>query len=441
MSRMLRVGQKVLGRYRVKEPLVSGGQANLYRGTDHQAGVGVFIKQLKASPHQNGYQEALGRFQREANLNIPSPYAVNPLASGEAGDQHFIIFPWVDGVQLNEYLDLHGGQLPYEQVARIIRCLAECVKVAHRQDISHRDIKPHNILITTDGTPQLIDFGILRDASQQTLAGTDEFIGTLAWMAPEQIRSPGSEDHRADLYSLGAVMYYALTGEPPIKGTKPHEIALSICQDQPVPPHSLDSSIPAFLSDICMQLLAKDRNARMQSAEDLIEALHHGAGQRPRAPLTCSTCGNPLDSRTQFCPVCGARTGHGSLSARCLACGLVANGAKVCPSCGRRFSPVDHRLTFRTGRLSGFVFRIPQGSYSIGRHELADRDECLSRVHMHVICDNGSVLVQDAGSTNKTYVNDRVVNIPTPITAGQPVRLAGNAAIYTHSHQIQKGHP
>jgi len=255
-------------------------------------------------------------------------------------------------------------------------------------------------------------------------------LGTLGFMAPEQLRSPGSVDPRADLYALGALTYVMLTGCPAVKGATTKEILASIEHEAPVPPRQIDPSIPEHVSQACMHLLAKDPNARFRSAAEFAQAIQ---GIPPAATAAaCPKCNAPTRPNARYCSGCGTRLAEGQPeSPRCLACGTLVGDANTCPGCNRTFSPDDHRLQFTSGTLAGMVVRIPQGIYVVGREQFASRDQQISRSHFYAACHNGSVLIQDAGSVNRTFVGGQFAGLPVPLVANQEFRVAACAATYT----------
>jgi len=178
----------------------------------------------------------------------------------------------------------------------------------------------------------------------------------------------------------------------------------------------------------CMKLLAKEREARFQSAEDFLAKI--GPAPQPDQSSSCPSCGAPLQPTDRFCSKCATNTATGQAACRCLACGSVLDGLQRCKGCGRRFSAADHRLSFRSGPLSGIAFRIPEGIFPVGRTQLSD--PYVSRCHFNVACLNGSVQIQDADSVNGTFVAGQPADEPTPIISGQSVLVADNTAVYTN---------
>nr|WP_255207975.1 serine/threonine-protein kinase [Myxococcus sp. AM009] len=207
---------------------------------------------------------------------------------GEVQGHAFIAMQYVDGLPLNQLTDA----LTVEQVALLLRDAAEGVHAAHRAGLIHRDLKPGNILVerTGDGRlkPYVMDFGLARDRTEQGLTATGAVLGTPHYMAPDQARGEVSRlDRRADVYSLGATLYTALTGQPPIPGDNGLEVLSNIATVEPRPPRALNPALPVDLEAIVLKCLEKDRAARYDSARALGEDLDRFlAGEPVRARAT-----------------------------------------------------------------------------------------------------------------------------------------------------------
>ena len=428
MQDLMGIGELVLGRYEVVDLLSNGGQATLAKATDRRTGQAVAVKRLSATPDQSNYREELARFQRAGRMQIGHPAVVDPIECTEEDGQWYIIMPYIEGVNLEQFVVQHGGRLPVDKVIPIVEGVAAGLEAIHRHGVVHRDLKPLNIVVDLQGLPHIVDLGICHSMGEATITQGSGLMGTLHWMSPEQVSKPGSEDHRSDLYSLGVIMYYSLTGISPVKGDEPGAIALSIWRDVPPEPRQVLGTIPAPLSQACMKLMAKQREDRFQTAETFLEALE---GQSSNV-CVCASCGALVGTVARFCPCCGAELGVRPRPARCLACGGEVGEASACPKCRRPFTS-SHRLLFGTGTLTGMIFRIPEGSYIVGRDVLSERDPHISRRHFRVQCLNGSVLVEDVGSTNKTYVAGQPADRLTPLVAGLEFAFAGNIATYTAS--------
>jgi len=436
MGQPIYIGQIIHGRYEVVDLVDFGGEGTVAKALDSQTNNSVAVKQLSACPGSSGYQEQLARFQRSARIVINHPNVIDPIDYCEEGGDHYLITPFVEGLNLERFLRANGPKLSIDQAVYITIEVAKGLKAIHDKGIVHRDIKPQNIIIRTGGAPCIIDLGICRNTNEKTITSKNGLIGSLQWMSSEQASSPGSEDYRSDFYSLGAVFYLMLTGHPPVQGSDPASIILSICQYIPKAPHQMDPAVPLGISQICMVMLAKQRGNRFQAADDIINAF---AAEKPsnQGIPCCPACGLQLPSGSRFCHTCGASLDSQVRSepARCFACGFPVGEVGTCTNCNRCFSQLDHRLSFLTGSLTGSVFRIPEGIFVVGRPELSPRDFHISRQHVSVACSNGSIFIQDAGSTNNTYVSGQVAINLTQLKESQQVCIANNIATYSHNKE------
>jgi len=223
-----------------------------------------------------------------------------------------------------------------------------------------------------------------------------------------------------------------LTGAPPVSGNDAETVVKRIRHQMPARPRTVNPAIPPDLDQACMRLLAKQPQDRFQQAVEFIQAIE-GKGV-PGQQNFCTSCGGPVMPGARYCPACGAGlAGNDPAQARCLACGNTADNSPVCARCRRPFSPSDHRLSFTRGSVTGLIFRIPEGIYVVGRDELSPRDAHISRRHISVACTNGHVHLQDAGSTNKTYVAGLPADVPTLLAPCQEINVGGNVAVYSHT--------
>ena len=265
------------GRYRILRKLGSGGMANVYLAEDEDLGRRVAIKILNDRYANDDL--FIERFRREAKsaAGLSHPNIVSIYDRGEAEGTYYIAMEVIEGRSLKELI-LTRGALPIHQSLAYARQLLEALRFAHRHGIIHRDIKPHNVLVSPDervksqdSRLKVTDFGIARHgASQMTEAGS--IMGTAQYLSPEQARG-APVTAASDLYSAGIVLYEMLTGKVPFGGESAIEIAMKHVNELPKPPSQLRSEISPELDKIVLRALAKGPEDRYQTAEDFIEDL------------------------------------------------------------------------------------------------------------------------------------------------------------------------
>lgn len=284
-----REGRTLAGRYRLDERIAVGGMAEVWAGTDLLLQRRVAVKILHT--HLREDDALVRRFRREAlavaRLRHQGIVAVYDTCS--ADDLDAIILELIPGPTLRQRLD-DEGPMPSSEVVRLGMALASALTVAHAADLVHRDIKPANVLLNEDRVV-LTDFGIAKalDDAERTSTGT--LLGSARYLAPEQVEG-GEVDARADIFSVGVVLYECLTGRTPWNGPTDAATALARLRDPPAPPSSIDPSLPAELEDLVMRCLQRDPADRPGSADELgqeLTVLHRaqrtGGGDRAR-PLT-----------------------------------------------------------------------------------------------------------------------------------------------------------
>jgi beta-lactam-binding protein with PASTA domain/tRNA A-37 threonylcarbamoyl transferase component Bud32 len=265
------------GRYRILRKLGAGGMANVYLAEDEELGRRVAIKILNDRYANDDL--FIERFRREAKsaASLSHPNIVSIYDRGEAEGTYYIAMEVIEGRSLKELI-LTRGALPIPQAIGYAKQLLEALRFAHRHGIIHRDIKPHNVLVSTDERAKghqthlkVTDFGIARHgASQMTEAGS--IMGTAQYLSPEQARG-APVTAASDLYSAGVVLYEMLTGKVPFNGDSAIEIAMKHVNELPKPPSQLRPEVPPELDKVVLRALAKEPEDRYQTAEEFIEDL------------------------------------------------------------------------------------------------------------------------------------------------------------------------
>jgi serine/threonine protein kinase/tetratricopeptide (TPR) repeat protein len=272
-----------LGRYTLDARLGAGGNATVFRAMAENGDM-VAIKVLHSDLL---HEEDLTRFEREYNIlqMVDHPRILRVYETGRTGGHHWIAMEFVDGKDVSEMAEQWHSESPpdrWERVEQVLRGLAEALDHLHGKGIVHRDLKPTNVLVTADGEPKLMDFGVIKApdvfSTNLTLAG--RLVGTVAFMAPEQITSE-PVDQRADLYSLGAVLYVLLTNKRPIVADSIAGYLARQLAQSPRRPALVDATIPPRLDRICTKLLRKSPSERYSSAAELLAALDQEEDELP----------------------------------------------------------------------------------------------------------------------------------------------------------------
>lgn len=268
------MSSKILaGRYELFEKIGEGGMSVVYKAKDKLLNRYIAIKVLK--PEFVKDHKFIESFRREsqAAASLSHPNIVNIFDVGQEGNIHYIVMELVEGRTLSDLIH-EEGPLPYPRVIELTKQIAAALSTAHKNQIIHRDVKPHNVLITSDGTAKITDFGIAKAVNSSTIVDTTGggIMGSVHYFSPEQARG-GYVDEKSDIYSLGIVMYEMLTGRVPFDGDNPVNIALMHINSEMVPPSKLISGIPPALERIVLKCTDKYQTNRFASADELIKAL------------------------------------------------------------------------------------------------------------------------------------------------------------------------
>jgi eukaryotic-like serine/threonine-protein kinase len=257
-------------RYELGPVLGQGGMARVHQGLDRQLGRRVAIKVLAPPFDRDG--EFVERFQREARAaaGLSHPNIVAVFDSGSDDGTHFIVTELVEGETLADRLGRDGPMPPADAVAVSID-IARALAVAHARGLIHRDIKPGNVMLLPDGGVKVVDFGIARAAGSDTLTHTGVVLGSTAYLSPEQAGGQ-PVDERADLYSLGCVLYEMLTGQVPFSADTPIATMYRHVNEDAAPPSTI-APVERELEDVVLRCLEKDPKRRFASAAELESAL------------------------------------------------------------------------------------------------------------------------------------------------------------------------
>ncbi|MBC7817358.1 MAG: serine/threonine protein kinase, partial [Planctomycetaceae bacterium] len=261
-----------LGEFDVLEIIGRGGMGIVLKGYDHELNRWVAIKVLGPQYAENG--AARKRFAREAQAAaaVVHPHVIGIHAVDAAHQPPYFVMPFVPGESLQQRLD-RVGPLELPDVLRIGQQIADGLAAAHAQGLVHRDIKPANILLERNVDRVVItDFGLARAVDDASLTQSGIIAGTPQYMSPEQARGEAL-DHRADLFSLGSVLYALLAGHPPFRADSPYAMLRRVTDDTPRSLREINSSVPDWLEAFVFKLLAKDREARWQSAREVADSL------------------------------------------------------------------------------------------------------------------------------------------------------------------------
>ena len=287
-------------RYEIGAPLGRGGMATVYGGRDRVLGRAVAIKVL--AERYAGDEKFVTRFRREARAAAGLNHAniVSVFDTGDSDGQHYIIMEMVDGETLADLLKREGPLSP-DRATWITGSIARALHAAHGRGLIHRDVKPGNVMLTRDGDIKVMDFGIARAATDDTLTQTGMVLGTASYLSPEQSRGD-PVDHRSDVYSLGCVLYEMLGGRPPFAGETPVGVAYKHVHERPEPLSTANPEIPAEVEAVVMRALEKDPADRYESAEEFRGALTSAVADASTEPLMEATGVLPGIDTTQPLP-------------------------------------------------------------------------------------------------------------------------------------------
>ena len=264
-------GRIIGNRYEIIEKAGSGGMATVYKARDTILNRYVAVKVLRDEFTTD--EEFIKRFNTEAQsaARLTHPNIVSVFDVGQEYNIYYIVMELIQGKTLKQIISEEGA-LPWKWTVNIAIQICSALEMAHKNGIVHRDIKPHNIIITEDGIAKVTDFGIAKAVSNSTITAFGTTIGSVHYFSPEHAKG-GYTDAKSDLYSLGVVMYEMLTGRVPFDADTPVSIALKHMQEKPIEPMKINDSIPFAVNQIIMKAMQKDPSLRYQSATEMIKDL------------------------------------------------------------------------------------------------------------------------------------------------------------------------
>ncbi|MBR5488804.1 MAG: Stk1 family PASTA domain-containing Ser/Thr kinase [Firmicutes bacterium] len=266
------MGRRLLaGRYELIEKIGEGGMAVVYKARCRLLNRYVAIKILR--PEFTKDETFVDNFKKEsqAAAGLTHPNIVSVFDVGKEGNINFIVMELVEGKPLSQII-AEKGKMDYKEVIDISRQIASALSLAHKNQIIHRDVKPHNVLINSNGVAKLADFGIARAVDQSNVTESNKVMGSVHYLSPEQARG-SYVDERTDIYSLGIVMYEMLTGKVPFDGENAISIALMHINNPMTPPSQLTAGIPPQLERVIMKATDKYQTNRYSKVDEVIEEL------------------------------------------------------------------------------------------------------------------------------------------------------------------------
>lgn len=263
---MLKQGTYIADRYEIVGKVGTGGMADVYKAKDHTLGRFVGIKVLKQEFSEDVNFVTKFRTEAQSAAGLEHPNIVNIYDVGSENAIHYIVMEYVEGITLKTYIE-KKGQLSFKESVSIAIQVGRGIEAAHNKHIIHRDIKPQNIIISTEGKVKVTDFGIARAATSNTI--NSDVMGSVHYASPEQARN-GFVDGKSDIYSLGIVMYEMVTGRVPFDGESTVAIAIQHLQEEMIKPSAYATDLPISLEKIILKCTQKSPDRRYDTIEDLL---------------------------------------------------------------------------------------------------------------------------------------------------------------------------
>ena len=263
---MLKTGMIIAERYEILGKIGTGGMADVYKAKDHKLNRFVAVKVLKPEFREDTTFIRKFRSEAQAAAGLTHPNIVNVFDVGDDEGVYYIVMELIEGITLKEYI-AKKGKLSIKEATSIAIQVSMGLEAAHNHGIVHRDVKPQNIIISTDGKVKVTDFGIARAASSNTISSN--VMGSVHYSSPEQVRG-GYSDEKSDIYSLGITLYEMVTGRVPFDGDTTVAIAIKHLQEEMVPPSVYAEDLPYSLEQIILKCTQKSVNRRYDKMEDVI---------------------------------------------------------------------------------------------------------------------------------------------------------------------------
>ncbi len=266
------IGKLLDNRYEILEIIGTGGMARVYKARCHRLNRLVAIKILREDLAQDAEFRRRFHDESQAVAMLSHPNIVTVYDVSRSSELEYIVMELIDGITLKQYMQKKGNKLNWREALHFITQIVKALGHAHSRGIIHRDIKPHNVMVLRDGSVKVADFGIARVASGGHSTLTQEALGSVHYISPEQAR--GSHiDARSDLYSAGVVLYEMITGRLPFEGDTPVSVAIQHINSIPLSPREIDPSIPEALEAITMKAMAPNPDNRYSSADEMLADL------------------------------------------------------------------------------------------------------------------------------------------------------------------------
>lgn len=401
------IGTTVKSRYRIYDRLGAGGSATVYLARDGQTGGMVIVKVV----HENLVDhEFIMRFKREIEIlsHLNNQHVIHLYDWGleefhpESGQSlSYIVAEFIEGHTLADIIDTRGA-LPEHDALAITRQVATALEEIHAQRIIHRDIKSQNIMLTPENRAKLIDFGIAKASSHANVTGSSIFAGTVYYAAPEQILGARDVDQRADIYSLGVVLYEMLSANLPVRARELGTVASRIVSGQLEPLQGISQPVDRLV----MAMLATNVHDRIQTATDVISGIDRIGGDHRKADLP----DRPAPRNTTTLNIKATPPSAGDAA--------VVDAFRLTAPNGRRIS-IEHAevVIGRSHPRDSFIPDIDLNSLNLEEARTA------SRRHCRIYVNNGNYFIEDLGSMNGTSLNGKWLDagVVYPLKSGDQV--------------------